>query len=283
MTSAVRSPIARWIGFAIGVAAFGLFIVTFLRSGSRATDLIAGRSLLSLSPALAGVLVFHLAAAVTLGRVGANGHARVWAASQLAKYLPVPASAAVGMLGSSVRAGHTPRGALRILVIHSILLVGAATVVGSVSAGTLIGDTGPWPPNWLAIVVLVTGLAITALVLRSSTPPTRAVTGGIAVAGWAAVAVGMGASFAPTGDWRTALLLGSAYCGAWVAGQIVVPVPAGLGIREAALIAILASHVGSTEALGFAVLSRVIHLLSDGVIALLVLVVWPTGGRKAGD
>ena len=279
MTSAVRSPIARWIGFAIGVAAFGLIIVTFVRSGSRATDLIEGRSLLSLSPALAGVLVFHVAAAVTLGRVGANESAGVWAASQLTKYLPVPASAAVGMLGSSVRAGHTPRGALRILVVHSILLVGAATVVGSASAGTLIGGRGPWPPNWLAVTVLLTGFAITALVLWSSTPPARVVTGGVAVAGWAAVAVGMGASFAPNGDWRTGLLLGSAYCAAWVAGQIVVPVPAGLGVREAALIAILSSHVGATEALGFAVLSRAIHVLSDGVIAFVVLLVWPAVGR----
>ncbi len=274
-TSVLRSPTARWFGFVVGLAAFGLFIATFVRSGARATDLIAGRSLASFLPALIGVLVFQSAAIATLGRVGANENARVWAASQLAKYLPVPASAAVGMLGSSVRAGHSPRRALRILVVHSILLVGGGTVVGSVAAGTLVDGADVWPPSWLSIVVLAAGFAVTALALRSSEERSRITTACIAVAGWAAVGVGMGMTFTTRGDWQTAVVLGSAYSAGWVAGQIVVPVPAGLGVREGALVALLAPNIGSAAALAFAILSRAIHMLADGMIAFAVLVIRP--------
>lgn len=53
---------------------------------------------------------------------------------------------------------------------------------------------------------------------------------------------------------------------AWVGGLLVVFVPAGAGIREAVLLAILGPSVGTTQALVMALLSRV--LLSVGDVAL---------------
>lgn len=268
VVAAVRSPTARIIGFALGVVAFIFFGLTLFRMRAEGLQLVRGHPLTSLLAALGGLAVFQVCAVVALRFLGARSPARIWIASQVAKYLPVPASAAAGMLASSVRHGHTARAAFGLLVRHSVLLVGAATVVGSPSVGRSMADRLSWGEASVATILALLGLAMMAGSLhRSTTLPRGIVAGASATIGWLGVAVGMGTAFAP--DVETAVLVGAGYCAGWVAGQIVVPVPAGLGVREAAVLFLLSPVLGTSGALSFAVLSRLLHVLMDGVLVVV--------------
>jgi uncharacterized membrane protein YbhN (UPF0104 family) len=69
----------------------------------------------------------------------------------------------------------------------------------------------------------------------------------------------------------------------WAAGLIVIPAPAGAGVREAVLVATLAAQVGSSPALAVAVASRVLLLLADVALAALSLLLrapLPTAARS---
>lgn len=228
-------------------------------------------------------MVFEVGAVLALRSLGGLSAGRIWAASQLAKYLPVPASAAAGMVGSSVRHGHSTRNAFALMVRHSILLVGAATIVGSPAIGSVIENQMPWAGTGATVLVAITGTGIVAMTVRNARLlRTRILAGLSSVAGWSAAAGGMAVAFSPSAD--VAVVVGSAYCAAWVAGQLVLPVPAGLGVREAALIGILSPTLGATEALGYAVLSRLLHVFVDGLLVAVVLGLGPLLGRTAsGD
>jgi hypothetical protein len=66
----------------------------------------------------------------------------------------------------------------------------------------------------------------------------------------------------------------------WAAGLIVVPAPAGAGIRDAVLVATLAPLLGVPEALSVALASRVLLLLADVVLAAIGAALRP--GRPSG-
>lgn len=55
----------------------------------------------------------------------------------------------------------------------------------------------------------------------------------------------------------------------WAAGLIVLPAPAGAGVREAVLVATLAPQIGVASALTVAVASRMLLLLADVGLAVI--------------
>ncbi len=66
-------------------------------------------------------------------------------------------------------------------------------------------------------------------------------------------------------------LLTGAFAIAWVAGFISPGVPAGLGVREAVLIAILGPVLGEAPALGISVALRAVTTVGDGLVFILAL------------
>lgn len=66
----------------------------------------------------------------------------------------------------------------------------------------------------------------------------------------------------------------------WAAGLIFVPAPAGVGVRDAVLVAALAPQIGVPEALSVALASRVLLLLADVVLAATGAALRP--GRRSG-
>lgn len=66
----------------------------------------------------------------------------------------------------------------------------------------------------------------------------------------------------------TLLLAGAAYAFAWVAGFVIIFLPAGAGAREGVLVLALAGAIGAPAALSMALVSRFAMLLADLVVAL---------------
>lgn len=64
-----------------------------------------------------------------------------------------------------------------------------------------------------------------------------------------------------------------AFAFAWVIGFLVVLAPAGVGVREAVMVVALGGAVTSEAAFAFAIISRVILTVVDGMVAFLGLIV----------
>jgi hypothetical protein len=54
-----------------------------------------------------------------------------------------------------------------------------------------------------------------------------------------------------------------AFCIAYAAGVVIIVAPAGLGVREGVITFLLSPYLGLTNAIAVAVVTRVIHTLSD--------------------
>lgn len=62
--------------------------------------------------------------------------------------------------------------------------------------------------------------------------------------------------------------VGGAFALAWVAGLVALPLPAGAGLREAVLVVTLGPLIGEPAALSIALVSRLIMVIDDIVLAL---------------
>lgn len=267
VVAALQHPVARWVGFLVGLAALGFLVSALFRNDEGLT------AILDLGPAswlmaAAGFALFHLTAIGLLAALGGRPAGPIWASAQLVKYLPVPASAAVGMVGSAVRHGTGAGEAVGLMVRQSLALVGGATFV---AIPAVVAWLGSQVPGGAAVGVggcVLLACGAIAFATRGTSRTTIAATTALTVAGWAVLAVSLALAVRLAGD--PAIILGSAYAAGWVAGQVVVPVPAGLGVREAAMVALLQDQVGFQRALAIAIVTRLLHVLSDGAAAVVV-------------
>jgi uncharacterized membrane protein YbhN (UPF0104 family) len=67
----------------------------------------------------------------------------------------------------------------------------------------------------------------------------------------------------------------------WAAGLLFIPAPAGAGVRDAVLVAVLAAQIGVPEALSVALASRVLLLLADVLLAAIGAALRSGRGRAA--
>lgn len=263
----LRHPVARWVGLAVGLGSLALMAGVLIRNGEGLAA-VAALGPGSWLAAAGGFLLFHLAAIGLLTVLGARRAAPTWVSAQFAKYLPIPASAAVGMVGSAVRYGAAPSEAVGLMVRQSLALVGGAAVVGAPAVSYWVGARLPAGAAAAVLGCGVVAAAAIALAGRGMSQRRIVLITVFSVAGWALLAVFLALAVREIGD--PLLLLGSAYAAGWVAGQIVVPVPAGLGVREAAMLALLQGHIGFHRAAAIAIVTRLLHVLSDGAAAAVV-------------
>lgn len=258
------------VAVAIGLAWFdqGEAIGAALRGADAAGIALVGLgSLLAMLP-----LVPHWAAlAGFLGTpVPRDAAARIVVAGQLGKYLP----GGVWTIGAQ---GYTAHGAAvpwRLGVAVGLLQIGTLIVVGGVigGVGLLLGAT-PWSPWWgLALLVVAVGGGLPVVVRRIGLAllrPERAPAPGPAlpVLGWSLAywagstiaAVGAGLALAPGAI--GAIVVASAL--GYAAGAAVVIAPAGIGVREAVVVAVLAPAAGFATAAAIALLLRLGAVLGD--------------------
>jgi uncharacterized membrane protein YbhN (UPF0104 family) len=270
----LRSAAARWIGLAIGLVALGFLVETLVSESDRALAWVRTVTLSGVAAFAGGFAIYHVGAVATLRPLlrGASPALPIWTAAQVIKYLPVPGSAVLGMVGSTVRRGGTTRQGLGLIIRHSLLHIGAATLVGGPSVARLALGVGV-PTAVTAVAAGLVGLAVAWAAVRHLPRATAAQTIGLAVATWAGLGALLAFGFQTQGEW---LAVAAAYPASWVVGQLIVPVPAGIGVREAALLVLLGAGVGETSAaigeIGaatFALGTRLLHMGSDAVLALV--------------
>ncbi|QAY71686.1 UPF0104 family protein [Xylanimonas protaetiae] len=299
----VRSPFVRW-AFLLGAVALAVVAVVgawdeLAAAAHRmpATNLVAAAAV-----AVAYVAATFLSWRAVLADLGSPLPLRpavsVFGISQIGKYVPggvwnVVAAAEIGADHKVPRARSLAGMALAVL-LGTVSGVVVAAVCLPVAGADALGD---WV--WLAwaaplLLVLLLPPVLSRLVglgfrLLRRPPLERPLTWsglGVAVAwsvlSWALaglavwlLATGLGLEAAP----RTLVLLVGAYAIAWVAGFVVVLVPAGAGVREAVLLTLLAASLPHAAVLLVVLLARVLLTLVDLLFAAVGVLVRPARGR----
>lgn len=161
--------------------------------------------------------------------------------------------------------------------VASLALAISPAPIGAIDAA-LADRVGP------AVFVVCGAFLLTGAVLRWMHVPLRAV---IATAAWLVISfllIGLSfhmivAATAPVA--LSPLSTIGVFAIAWAAGYAVPGAPAGLGIREAILVAWLGPMVGGGAAIACAALHRIVTAIVDAIAA--VVGYWRLHGRKAGN
>jgi hypothetical protein len=260
----LRSKVAGWIGLVLGLTTAALLLLALWDQISKGRTLLEEQTVWSILITFIGFAVFQIGAIISLSMLLGQPAAHLWAASQLAKYFPAPGASLGGMMHQSVRSGLSTRQAIGLTLRHSGILLGTALAVGAWALGSLAYQNSSIP---FAPVFLVS-ILVAAVVLLAST---RTIDGSrawvivlVSTAGWVALGLGLWLGIARSHHGGPVIV--TAFCAAWAAGFIVLPVPAGIGIRETVLVFLLKPWLGQGGAVSFAILSRMLHIGSDGVL-----------------
>jgi len=285
-----------WIRAAFGLIVLGGVAYAVFDAG-RDVDGIPwpGPALVVLSVAL---LLAMLAAGARAWDVLMRGHAhgrdllRAFALAQVSKYVPGGVAQVLGQAGhsrqagastSAVVTGMTAQALVGVLApgLTSVVVLMAVDDEPSAGARVLLGVACT-----LGTVLLLSPRFLTAVVrsrMVARLPGVRHLeipAGDVLLRAyaWGLVALlCLGLAFAalllPSVDsGRDAVLVTLSYAVAFLVGFLVIPVPAGLGVREGALVALVTPVVDAQSALATAVLLRVLQLGVDVVVASGILV-----------
>lgn len=223
--------------------------------------------------------------------------AKIFFVSQLGKYLPggIWNFLAAAELGKD----HEIPRSKSVLVMFVSLLLSIATGIVLGALALLFGPAELRDRFWWVVLVLplvaislappVLNRALAFVAKKAKLATNAPAISGAAVAAatfWSLVAWllagGQVWTLAVAMGWETGvdtfLLATAAYSLAWVAGFIMVFAPAGVGVREAVLGAVIAPSIGSAAAIAVVLLSRVLLTIADVVLG----VVFVFAGRKRG-
>jgi glycosyltransferase 2 family protein len=244
----------------------------------------------------AGHLVTYLSWRALLADLGfplpRRAGVRVFFLGQLGKYLPGSIWPTVTQmeLGRDYRVPQRVSGAAA--AITMLLAVGTGLLVATVLlplGGAGVPDQYRWAAAALPLAVLAAAPpvlnrllgAVLRMARRAPLPAPLSLAGACRAAAWALAAwllygvqVWLLARQLEV-DGGPALLLLSigAFAGAWSVGFLLVAAPAGVGVREGALILLLGATIGRPEATVVGVVSRLLFLAADlawaGVAALV--------------
>ncbi len=302
---ALRSRWARGL-FLVAALAFGVWAVS-----SQWSEVSA--ALAALSPAsIGGVLLVSVvyvaltmlswrAVLTDLGSpLTLRDASRVFFVSQVGKYLPggvwnIVAAAEMGADHQIPRRRSVSVMAVSILVaiVTGLLLAVVAVLLGPADIRATYGWV-VWTLPLFVVLLLppvlnrVLGLAL-SLVRRPALEQPLTLGGiarsaGWALAGWVvagfqvwlvATQLGMDASLA-----TMALAVGG-YALAWIVGFLAIVVPAGVGVREAVLGALLAGQLGAGAVVVTVLLARVVLTVADLLLGLGAMAVLRRGRRES--
>lgn len=246
-----------------------------------------------LGSAVAGGLAVLLTGSAWRVLLGGLGHPvpvvpgmRLFTAGQLGKYVPgsVWVAAIQAELGRPLR---IPRSVNVLSYLVAVLVaVASGGLVGLLAlVGTARGEVGGLAlalagVGGLLVLLLVRPRAVNAVIRRVAQRlgrplpevviPGRSLAGAFALssAGWLLLGLHAWLLAHPLGATPADLaVVTGAFALAFVAGLVLVPLPAGAGVREGVLVVILAGPVGATSALTVALVSRLVLVVVDVVLA----------------
>jgi glycosyltransferase 2 family protein len=230
-------------------------------------------------------------AAAALTPVAPRAAARVWLRATVAKYLPGGVWQPVSATERLHRAGAPLGAAAAVTAVEVAASAVGGAAVGLAAVPALAGAGGglAWAPlaalPFVALAVPAVLRTVLGLAARAAGRPDAAVAvpgalvarcALVQAASWVLAGLATSALLAAVGAPAVPGLAVPATALAWLAGFAVVVAPAGLGVREAALTAALATRVPAADALAAAVMSRLVWVVVDGLAAASTL------GRRAG-
>jgi uncharacterized membrane protein YbhN (UPF0104 family) len=214
---------------------------------------------------------------------------RVMFIGQLGKYIPGSVWPVLAQMELGAQRGVArSRAAVSVLVSSAIVvltggLVAAVTVPfgarGSVGRYWWIFLAVPVAAVLLSPPILNWLLGLTLRLLRSSAVQDRVSTRGLSVsAGWAVLGWLFYGAMVYVLMWRlaggggaTALVSIGGFALSWVAGYLAIFAPAGAGVREAVLVAVLSTRTTTSIALTVALVTRALTLVSDAAAGGLAM------------
>jgi glycosyltransferase 2 family protein len=242
--------------------------------------------LAALALVLAGIFATFLSWRAALadlgGRLPLTGAMRVFYLGQLGKYLP----GTIWPVVTQMRLGRDyrvpPRASGAAVVVFMLMLIGTGLLVG-VPVIPLLGRGAVDEYHWLVVVLPVAAVAVAPPVLnrvmatvlrvarRPPMPAPLSLGGILRVAGWSIVSwlcygVQVFVLARQLGAQGGALLLlqcTGAFAVAFASGPLLLVVPAGAGVREAALLLLLGSTITAPRAAVIAVVSRLLFVVGD--------------------
>lgn len=246
-----------------------------------------------------GVISAAFAWATLLGGDHRVAHGAASIVSQIAKYIPGGVWQASGQLGLARSTGvELQRGAVA-FTVQALMQAVAACTFGAVVAVTWNDGAG-----WIRVLLALGSLLSLALVDRrwmvwilhkiprtreassALVPPQRAILLTYVAALITITTLGLGylivlGSFGAVDDpW----LVVAAFAIAWLVGFLLVPLPSGLGAREAVLVALLHGTFPSSVLVAASVYQRVVLIATEGLLALVASHrVRPSVVRPGGD
>ena len=219
---------------------------------------------------------------------------RMFVRSNLARYIPGAVWQFAGLAALALEEGVSPVAVTGGVLLQQLVLLATGIALSIAFAPALLGSTGLTLPRWGWVAIALGGLVLLVVVFRRVAPRvSRRVAlpnppwGSFAlyVAGSTLGWVGYGLAFwllgrALLGDAAPSLMLAApAFIASYVAGIIAVFAPGGIVVREAALVAALAGHIGTDRAFLLAVAARVWAITLE-ILTVVGVVAMPQGLRS---
>lgn len=278
-----------WVGGALGILGLG-FVGFKLYEYAGQIDLARysaatwiGLAALAL---VYGAASFAMAAAwrevmIFLGvRLNMRWVFAIYGISQLAKYVPSNIFQFAGRQALGAAAG-LPSWPLLKSVFWELASLSSA---GALFALLVLPALIPGLPAWSGLLFYAAGFAATVLIGRRLFGPALARAwmwhaAFLALAGFSFVLV----LVAVTGHWwgETALVVCGAYLIAWLAGLLTPGAPAGVGVREVVLYALLHTMLSQADLITAIVLGRIVTVSGDVIFYLLAVATRPGEARES--
>ncbi len=199
------------------------------------------------------------------------------------KYIPGGVFQFAGQVGYTARAGQTVAKAATTFALSMVTTVGAGLII---SGAAVFESSFPVLIRALAGLGLLAGVALTRRsILQSvvdlavrltkrdasdSLPNQQSINESMA---WGIVGLAfLAGSFVVVGSQITGsgnnLALGTAFLVAWLAGFLAIPFPAGIGVREAALVWLLSPTLAAGPVIAASLAHRLITVASEVIVYL---------------
>jgi uncharacterized membrane protein YbhN (UPF0104 family) len=283
---------SRLLRVMLALVALGFLVFGLARNWDETSAAVASLSWWSLAAGFGAVLIgfafMLLAWQVILAGLGSplpfRVAARVLYVGQLGKYIPGSVWAFAAMMELAREHGSPPRRTFSSTAIGLVTSLGCALVL---AAATLWSQIAAEAWYLLALIPLILiglhprvmtwGLNLALRIARKEpfdqvlSGPAMAKAVAYTMTGWLVYGVHLWVLVADMRPGGLSLygVAAGAYALAWATGILTVVIPAGIGVREGAMVLALAPVLGTPQALVVAIVSRLTFTLADATWAAL--------------
>lgn len=301
----IRQRLARWAWLARAVFLISACVAAFAliwREGENIFKALGAiqphHAALALALSMGHIFASYLAWRVIIAgrdpQLTATNSARIFFLGQIGKYLPGGVWPFLASAEFGRDAGLKSRTTMASLFLALMANLGSGVILCLIALPQAL-DLLPTDPLWLLAAIAALAILLHPALLRKITSaagidlapsPGRVFGAGIlSVATWLFAGLhlivltrGIGVPL----DATDLMLFTAIYAFAWIAGFLFMIAPAGLGAREATMIALLATIMPLAAAGGIALMSRLLMTLADFIFAGIILAI--TSRRPArGD